>query len=210
MTMQVLRHEAKIKLDKWAVKSEKLLPQLDWHATPPSGSWEEVIAKNHYLVAYTNRPYYVLQYGYEIAEHPEPEAQRESHLRFRLAASIHESQKHLTFNGSREWPDFFWRNMGVSYSQLIHREESEEGQAASKQRAAQAFLTYLKHGTLAVEDRETVEQGLLTLLAPPPPGLEGLREMAMRREAQARAQAQAQAQAQAAKPKGKKTGKKKR
>ena len=40
----------------------KLLPQLAWHTGPPvEGSWEATIATNHYLAAYTQRPYAVLQ-----------------------------------------------------------------------------------------------------------------------------------------------------
>ena len=47
---------------RWAAKTAKLLPQLAWHTAPPvEGSWEATIATNHYLAAYTQRPYAVLQ-----------------------------------------------------------------------------------------------------------------------------------------------------
>ena len=47
---------------RWAAKTAKLLPQLAWRAGPPvEGSWEATIATNHYLAAYTQRPYAVLQ-----------------------------------------------------------------------------------------------------------------------------------------------------
>ena len=66
--MQVLRLQATIKLDKWASKSASLLPALGWHAPPHAGSWEEIIARNHYLAAYVIRPYYVLNFAYEAAK----------------------------------------------------------------------------------------------------------------------------------------------
>ena len=50
---------------RWAAKSAKLLPQLAWGAPIVAGSWEATIATNHYLAAYTQRPYAVLQRAYE-------------------------------------------------------------------------------------------------------------------------------------------------
>ena len=44
-----------------------------------------------------------------------------------------------------------------------------EGFAAAKQHAARAFLKYLTFPGLAKEDRETVENGVLSLIPPPQP-----------------------------------------
>ena len=104
---------------RWASKSEKLLPRLEWPKPPPVGSWEEVLAKNHYLAAYTNRPYYPLQYAYEALPERGGSA-AEARDRFLLAARLHEASHDLTLNGSRALPDYFFRNWGArthSYSQ---------------------------------------------------------------------------------------------
>ncbi|KOO43074.1 upf0679 protein, partial [Chrysochromulina tobinii] len=151
MVMQILRVESRINLDKWASKSEKLLPRLEWPKPPPVGSWEEVLAKNHYLAAYTNRPYYPLQYAYEALPERGGSA-AEARDRFLLAARLHEASHDLTLNGSRALPDYFFRNWGVAYSQLLATERSDEGVAALKQRAMNAFLKYLAFSTLTEED----------------------------------------------------------
>ena len=81
MNMQLLRKSTQIRLDKWSSKSERSLPKLTWPSPPRKGSWTEVIANNHYLAAYHQRPYYVLNYAYEasqLAEHLEKELQRKS------------------------------------------------------------------------------------------------------------------------------------
>ena len=96
---------------RWASKSEKLLPRLEWPKPPPVGSWEEVLAKNHYLAAYTNRPYYPLQYAYEALPERGGSA-AEARDRFLLAARLHEASHDLTLNGSRALPDYFFRNWG--------------------------------------------------------------------------------------------------
>ena len=57
-----LSRAAPLAASRWAAKTAKLLPQLAWGAGPPvEGSWEATIATNHYLAAYTQRPYAVLQ-----------------------------------------------------------------------------------------------------------------------------------------------------
>ena len=151
---------------RWASKSEKLLPRLEWPKPPPVGSWEEVLAKNHYLAAYTNRPYYPLQYAYEALPERGGSA-AEARDRFLLAARLHEASHDLTLNGSRALPDYFFRNWGVAYSQLLATERSDEGVAALKQRAMNAFLKYLAFSTLTEEDRFTVERSLVSLIPPP-------------------------------------------
>ena len=194
MTMQVLKRTANIKLDKWASKSTKMLPILDWAHTPTPGSWSEVLANNHYLAAYHQRPYYVLQYAYEAmntyealekqiasvgangganldaARAQATQLRQEARERFLLAGTLYEQEDALALNGSRTLPDYFYRNWGVAYSQLLSLERSEEGVAAAKQRAAHAFLKYLAFESLEPTDRKTVEHGVLSLI-PPPAGM---------------------------------------
>ena len=186
MAMQVLRRTVTIKLDKWTSKSAKLLPRLEWHAPPAKGSWEEVIARNHYLNAYHQRPFYVLNYAYEaLKEHEQlaatgshgaqAEAARErARERFLIAAKLYELGD-VPLNGSQKRADFYYRNMGVAYSQLISLEHSEDSRAGAKQKAALAFLKYLAYDSLSEEDRTTVERGVVSLIPPPhgvqlPPG----------------------------------------
>jgi hypothetical protein len=59
------------------------------------------------------------------------------------------------------------RAAGVAYSQLLATERSDEGVAALKQRAMNAFLKYLAFSTLTEEDRFTVERSLVSLIPPP-------------------------------------------
>ena len=83
----MLRRDAAIRLDRWAAKSGKLLPQLAWRVgVPAEGSWEATLASNHYLAAYTQRPYAVLQRAYE-----QPGAADERSL-FQLAAQMYEAR----------------------------------------------------------------------------------------------------------------------
>ena len=186
MVMQVLKRSATIRLDKWATKSLKLLPRLEWHAPPPAGSWAEVIAKNHYAVAYHVRPFYVLNYGYEAmklieqlndhmsrgvapagAGEAAERARADARERFMLAGRLFEQGSGIVLNGSRSLPDYYYRNWGVAYSQIIGLEPSEEGRAGAKQRAAQAFMSYLRFDSVEPDDRTAVEQGVLSLIPPP-------------------------------------------
>ena len=74
---------------RWAAKSAKLLPQLSWGPRPPpAGSWEEIVARNHYLAAYTNRPYYLLNYAYEALPERGGSSAAEARDRFVLAAQV--------------------------------------------------------------------------------------------------------------------------
>ena len=59
------------------------------------------------------------------------------------------------------------RAAGVAYPQLLATERSDEGVAALKQRAMNAFLKYLAFSTLTEEDRFTVERSLVSLIPPP-------------------------------------------
>lgn len=188
MSMQILRRSSRIRLDKWARKSAKLLPTLQWHAKPVEGAWTEVIANNHYLQAYTLRPYYVLNYGYEALQTMEylqkqavgasgpqqqqllmaiEQAKKEAHERFLLSGSLYEEGSRVVLNGSRALPDYYYRNWGVAYTQLMALEASEEGQQALKQRTTKAFLTYLSFSSLSEEERTQVEQGVMSLIPPP-------------------------------------------
>jgi hypothetical protein len=145
---QVLRRSATIKLDKWAAKSTKLLPTLHWHALPREGSWAQVLADNHYLAAYHQRPFYVLNYAYEAngaaeaiqrqvaaaganaasrrvdvgAAHAEmARLRREARERFVLAGTLYEYGDSVTLNATRTLPDYYYRNWGVAYSQARAR-----------------------------------------------------------------------------------------
>ena len=72
-----------------------------------------------------------------------------------------------SLNGSVALPDYFFRNLGVAWSQLIRLEPREEGRAGAKQRAAAAFMRYLRFDTISTEDRTAVEQGVLSLIPTP-------------------------------------------
>lgn len=127
LVSQVLRRGATIKLGKWAAKTAPMLPRLTFHSKPQEGSWEEIIAKNHYLAAYHARPYAVLQYAYEPTGQqggggaPDSAAERE---RFRLAAQLYEQTAAVPLNGSVVLPDYVYRNLGVAYSQARGRREA--------------------------------------------------------------------------------------
>ena len=83
------------------------------------------------------------------------------------------------------------RAAGVAYSQLLATERSDEGVAALKQRAMNAFLKYLAFSTLTEEDRFTVERSLVSLIPPP----QQLKQHLAQQEA-ARQQQQQQGQGQ--------------
>ena len=189
LVMQILKRSGTIRLDKWASRSKRLLPRLAWPSPPLPGSWAEVLAKNHYLAAFHQRPYYVLQYAYESLQLSEQlqnamqqpgqqQVQRqalqeqalahrqEALQRFLLAGRLYEETSTVSLNGSRSLPDYYYRNWGVAYSQIIGLEPSEEGRAGAKQHAAQAFMAYLKF-ELEPGDRTTVEHGVLSLIPPP-------------------------------------------
>jgi len=83
------------------------------------------------------------------------------------------------------------RAAGVAYSQLLATERSDEGVAALKQRAMNAFLKYLAFSTLTEEDRVTVERSLVSLIPPP----QQLKQHLAQQEA-ARQQQQQQGQGQ--------------
>ena len=72
-----------------------------------------------------------------------------------------------SLNGSVALPDYFYRNLGVAWSQLIRLEPHEESRAGAKQRAAAAFLRYLRFEGISTEDRTAIEQGLLSLIPTP-------------------------------------------
>ena len=223
MAMQVLRRTVTIKLDKWTSKSAKLLPRLEWHAPPAKGSWEEVIARNHYLNAYHQRPFYVLNYAYEaLKEHEQlaatgshgaqAEAARErARERFLIAAKLYELGD-VPLNGSQKRADFYYRNMGVAYSQLISLEHSEDSRAGAKQKAALAFLKYLAYDSLSEEDRTTVERGVVSLIPPPhgvqlPPGADPYGAHQRRQQQQQQQQApQQQPLPAASRPQAKNSG----
>ena len=187
MVSQVLRRGATIKLDKWAAKTASMLPHLTFARAPDEGSWEQTVARNHYLSAYHGRPYCVLQLAYE--EPGAPEARD----RFLLAARLYEETKDVMLNASMVLPDFYFRNMGVAYSQLMGLEPTEEGRAGAKQKATIAFLRYLRFDTVSDDDRKTVEQGILSLI-PPPPGYESAQQAAQQQAAQQQAAQQHAAQ----------------
>lgn len=190
-----------IKLDKWASKSSKVLPRLWWHAPPVVGSWAEIIANNHYLAAYTQRPFHVLQYAYEATQTADvierdlkqylqqgqhgsvdtrtgrrvdmdavraqqSTLKKEARDRFLLSGVLFEQSSQLRLNGSRVLPDFYFRNWGVAYSQLLGLEDSPEAVAAAKQRAAAGFLKYLSFN-ISDDDRRTIEDGVISLIPPP-------------------------------------------
>ena len=71
----------------------------------------------------------MLLYAYEVLPHAaQSEALRATaYERLSLAASLYEStHKGTQLNGSRTWPDYFWRNVGVSFSQLVQFEHSQQ------------------------------------------------------------------------------------
>ena len=55
---QLLRRDSQVDLQRWASRSGRLLPKIDF-ARPAEGSWEAVIVNNHYVPAYTARPFHV-------------------------------------------------------------------------------------------------------------------------------------------------------
>ena len=55
---QLLRRDSQVNLQRWAARSGRLLPKIDF-APPAEGSWEAVIVNNHYVPAYTARPFHV-------------------------------------------------------------------------------------------------------------------------------------------------------
>jgi len=165
MSSQVLRRGAHVNTHKWAARSLRLLPRLAFPRVV-DGSWEQVIARNHYLAAYANRPYQVLQSAYG-----RPGAQDERDM-FLLAARMYEETRDVALNGSVALPDHYFRNLGVAYSQLIRLEPSEEGQAGAKQQVLRAFIRYLRFDSISADDRTAIENAVLSLI-PPPASAEG-------------------------------------
>ena len=165
LVSQIIRRGATVDVHKWSARATKRYPALEWHRPPIEGSWEEIVARNHYRAAYLGVPFHALQHAYK---QPGAADERE---RFYLAARLYEGLEAVVLNGSTAWPDFAYRNLGVAYSQLLRLESSLEGQAAAKQRATQAFIRYLRFETLSEEDRRTVEEGVMSLVAPPPQGV---------------------------------------
>ena len=60
----------------------------------------------------------------------------------RPSPQLHEATHELPLNGSRKLPDFYFRNWGVAYSQLLSLDASAESTAALKQHAMGAFLKW--------------------------------------------------------------------
>ena len=88
------------------------------------------------------------------------------------------------------------RAAGVAYSQLLATERSDEGVAALKQRAMNAFLKYLAFSTLTEEDRFTVERSLVSLIPPPQQLKQHLAQQEAARQQQQQQQQQQQPQQQ--------------
>jgi len=86
------------------------------------------------------------------------------------------------------------RAAGVAYSQLLATERSDEGVAALKQRAMNAFLKYLAFSTLTEEDRFTVERSLVSLIPPPQQLKQHLAQQEAARQQQQQQQQQGQQQ----------------
>ena len=104
-----------------------------------------------------------------------------------------------SLNGSVALPDYFFRNLGVAWSQLIRLEPREESRAGAKQRAAAAFMRYLRFDTISTEDRAAVEQGVLSLIPTPGAPAGALEAQHAQQDAQ-RAAAAAAAQQQQQQP----------
>ena len=101
-----------------------------------------------------------------------------------------------SLNGSVALPDYFYRNLGVAWSQLIRLEPREESRAGAKQRAAAAFLRYLRFDGISKEDRDAIEQGVLSLIPTPGAPAGALEAQHAQQDAQRGQQQQAQQQAQ--------------
>ena len=101
-----------------------------------------------------------------------------------------------SLNGSVALPDYFYRNLGVAWSQLIRLEPREESRAGAKQRAAAAFLRYLRFDGISKEDRDAIEQGVLSLIPTPGAPAGALEAQHAQQDAQWGQQQQAQAQQQ--------------
>ena len=160
MVSQVLRSGAAVALDKWASRSKKALPRLSWEKTPLVGSWEHQITNNHYREAYQQRGWHCLQHAYEM----HGEGGDEEIKRFSIAARVYDEMADVALNASMVLESHFYRNMGVAFSQLVRLEPTAERRAQAKQRAAQAFLRYLKDPNLAESDRVQIEDGILHLV----------------------------------------------
>ena len=101
-----------------------------------------------------------------------------------------------SLNGSVALPDYFYRNLGVAWSQLIRLEPREESRAGAKQRAAAAFLRYLRFDGISKEDRDAIEQGVLSLIPTPGAPAGALEAQHAQQDAQRGQQQQAQQQQQ--------------
>ena len=102
-------------------------------------------------------------------------------------------------NGSVAMPDYFFRNQGVAWSQLIRLESSENGRAGAKQRATAAFMKYLAFPDITDADRKTIEDGILSIIPAPtqPRGaLEAQAEQALQQQQQAQRRQQQSEQQQ--------------
>ena len=128
--------------------------------TPIVGSWEHQIANNHYREAYQQRGWHCLQHAYEM----HGEGGDEEIKRFSIAARVYDEMADVSLNASMVLESHFYRNMGVAFSQLVRLEPTAERRAQAKQRAAQAFLRYLKDPNLAESDRVQIEDGILHLV----------------------------------------------
>ncbi|KAL1515150.1 hypothetical protein AB1Y20_004211 [Prymnesium parvum] len=161
MASRVARRDEPIDLDSWIAQSRAALPRLTFPPAVEEGSWEDILARNHYLSAYHSRPHFALQLAYEAA------GTREELPLFEAAARLYDETHAVALNGSVALQDHYFRNMGVAYSQLIRLETSELGRARAKRLAARAFLRYLRFDTVGAADREQIEEGLLSLIPQP-------------------------------------------
>ena len=105
----------------------------------------------------------------------------------------------MQLNGSTTLPDYFFRNQGVAWSQVIRLETSEGGRAGAKQRATAAFMKYLAFPDITDADRKTIEDGILSIIPAPtqPRGaLEAQAEQALQQQQQAQRRQQQSEQQQ--------------
>lgn len=120
MSMQVLHTSMPINVRKWSSQSYGLLPKLSWPDSPGHGSWEELLAKHHYLAAYLKRPHYMLYYAYEASNLGLPKEARD---RFFHATKVYKDEVKIPLNGSQTLPENFFRNMAIANSQLQWHEQ---------------------------------------------------------------------------------------
>jgi len=112
-----------------------------------------------------------------------------------VTAQMYEETAALPLNGSVVLPDYFFRNLGVAWSQLIRLEPEEGSRAGAKQRATAAFLRYLRFGTISDGDRKAIEEGVLSLI-PAPNHPRGAMETQQRQQPQQQQQPPQQQQPQ--------------